>query len=143
MIGALLVYLAGAALWIWLCLGFRKTGLRGVLGKGALQLSGVCFFFGVIQGGLFDAVVTAAFPPVLWWSLRWYGHFQPFLTELAWRVWPYGAAALLGALALKRFRGWSVGIAFGAALIAALFVGDQVSWEQMCEAAAKRGFRAG
>jgi hypothetical protein len=142
LIGVLLLYLAGAGFWIWLCLGFRKTGLWGVLGKGALQVSGVCFFFGVIQGGLIDAAITAAFPPVFWWSLRWYGHFQPFLSELAWRVAPYGAVALLGALALKQFRGWSVGIAFGAALIAAVFLGDQVSREHMCEAAAKRGFGA-
>lgn len=126
--------------WLWLCAGFRYGGWRGVVGTIALQISAVCLVFGLLRGQPLVGLFTAMFPPLAVAELAQTRPFLPFLRLLAWGVFPYAGVVLVLCLAYRPLRAWSLGIAAGVGLAAALFVGEHISQTAMCAAAAKRGF---
>ena len=126
--------------WFSLLAGFRRGGRLGAFGIAAVQISGLCLAYGTVRGQPMGGLFMAAFPPLALVKLAEAARFWPFLSQLALAVAPYGAIALLAALAAPRLRVWSPGLALLAALVAAVFVGDHVSKDAMCKAAARRGF---
>lgn len=125
--------------WLWLCAGFRRGGWRGALGIAALQLSGLCLVYGILRGQPMAGLYTATFPPLAVAELVSLAQFPGLLGELAWKVAPYAVVVLVGCLALRFLRVWAAGLAVLAAMIAVVGLGDQVSREAMCEAAARHG----
>lgn len=144
---AAVLILAGLALsclaifsWMWLCSGVLREGLRGQVARAALQISGLCLVYGMLRGELLGAVFLAGFPPLVLADLLRAGPFLAFLTDLAWRVLPVAAVALAVTLGVRGLRRWSLGLTGGAALLASVFLGDQLAEAAMCKAAAARGF---
>lgn len=125
--------------WLWLAGGVLRPGWRGTLGALALQLSGLCFVYGLARGEPLGAVLMAAFPPLAMVPSLTFGRFGAFLTDLAWQVAPYAGVALLVSLTLRTLRLWSLGLTLMTALLGALSLGDGISQSAMCAAAAKRG----
>jgi hypothetical protein len=95
----------------------------------------------VLRGSISGGLMMAAMPPfALLMEFPRFAEFRPFLTEVAWGVAPFAEGALVVCLLVRPLRMWSLGIPLLAALIAAVFVGERVSKEAMCQAAIKRGF---
>ena len=125
--------------WLWLCAGFRRGGLRGALGVAALQVSGLCLVYGILRGQPMAGLYTATFPPLAVVELVSLAQFPQLLADLAGKVAPYAAAVLVGCLALRPLRVWAPGLGVLAAMIAVVVLGDQVSRDAMCQAAARHG----
>ncbi len=143
----LALILAGLALtclgifgWLWLCAGFRVEGWRGIAGRLALQVSGLFLVYGLLRGRTSFAIFTTIFPPLGALDVLQAGRYRPFLTELAADVAPYVIGAAVLCLIWRPLRPWALGISGTTALLASLFVGDQISQTAMCTSAAKRGF---
>ena len=126
--------------WLWLCAGFRLGGWRGVAGTLALQVSGICLVYGLLRGRPMFGVFTAMFPPLAVVEVAAAGRYSIFLRALMWGVAPYAGVVLVLCLAHRPLRRWSLGITLLSALIAAEYVGDQISQTAMCTTAARRGF---
>ena len=126
--------------WLWLCAGFQKAGWRRTMGGLALQLSAICLLYGLLRGQPMVGVFTALFPPLGVVEVMRAGHYLAFLSDLATGVAPYALAMLVLCLAWRPLRRWSLVLTSAVAMLAALFVGDQISQAAMCATAAKRGF---
>lgn len=126
--------------WLWLCAGYRKGGWRGVVGKGALQLSAVCLIYGIVRGQPLNGLFFAVLPPLSWTEVAKARKFLPFLTVVAWRTAPYAAAGFVAGLVIRPLRVWTLGLTLVSTLIAVVFVGDTSSKAAMCQSAAERGF---
>lgn len=126
--------------WLWLCAGFRRGGLRGALGLVAVQVSGLCLAYGVVRGQPMVGLYTALFPVLIGPEIARLAAFQPLLSEIAIKAAPYAAVVGLVCLVVRPLRAWSAALALCTALLAAVILGDQVSSDAMCKAAAGQGF---
>ena len=141
-LAGLVLICLGISGWLWLCAGFRSGGWRGVTGTLALQVSAVCLAYGLVRGRPLFALFTAMFPPLAVLEVARAGQYLEFIKTLTWALVPYAGVALVVCLAWRPLRRWSLGITALGALVAALVVGDQISQDAMCRAAAKHGFSA-
>lgn len=139
-LGGMALICLGMFGWLWLCAGFRSGGCRGAAGTLALQVSAVCLVYGLLRGQPLVALFTAMFPPLAVVQVINARQFLPFLDLIARGVAPYAVVVLVFCLAYRPLRVWSVGLSLVTVLVAAPFVGDGISRQAMCEAAAKRGF---
>ncbi len=130
----------GIFLWVWLCGQFHAAGWRGVVGRLALQLSGLCLIYGVLRGQPLNGVFMAVFPPLAVPQLMAFVPYRLFLSQLIWPVLGSTVLVFLLALAVRRLRDWAAGLGLLAGLVAGVVAGDQVSQTAMCETAAARGF---
>ncbi|MGR3793802.1 hypothetical protein [Vannielia sp. SX4] len=140
---AAVIWLAGAAGWLWVCAGLRGDGLRGRAGRIAVQLSGLALLAGTLGGSPFIALAGAAFPPTALLLLTRVLSAPALATALL--PWVLGAmlgAGLVAWVALRR-RGaqpvWSLGIAFAAGTLAMIVSGEVISRNAMCNEAAAHG----
>lgn len=138
-LGGLALTCAAIFGWLWLCVGVRATGWRGVLGKVALQLSAVCLIYGVLRGQPIQGLFLASFPPLALADFAGFLRFRTFLSAVVWGVLPYAAVALGASMIWRPLRVWALGVTLSASLVAALFVGDRVSQIAMCQTAASHG----
>lgn len=138
-LGGLALTCLGIFGWLWLAGGVLRPGWRGILGALALQLSALCLVYGMIRGQPLNGLFLAMFPPLAVTEAVRAAPFLPFLTDVARSTAPYAGAVLLVSLAVPRLRRWALGLTLTSALIAAGVVGDRVSLNAMCQAAATRG----
>jgi hypothetical protein len=128
-----------ALMWLALCAQSFKTGLRGWIGKQALQISALLLFWGLLCGMGTDALFLAAVPPMAIVFTYKVAMFELLLTALA----PFGlaAAGLTGALALmhRGLRPWAMGLAAGAGLCTAILAAGPVTSARLCATAEARG----
>jgi hypothetical protein len=125
--------------WLWLCAGLRRDGWRGVVGRLAVQVSGLGLIYGFMRGQPMDGLFLAMFPPLGVIPLVQLVEFRAFASQVLWAAVPYAGAVLVVFLAVRQLRVWAIGAAGVALLVAGVILGDGISRAAMCEAAAARG----
>jgi hypothetical protein len=126
--------------WLWLCAGLRREGARGVAGRLAVQVSGLCLIYGLMRGQPMNGLFIAMFPPLAVIPVVQLVQFGEFAGQVLRSAAPYAGAVLVIFLAVRRLRVWAVGAAGVALLLAGVILGDGISRAAMCEAAAAQGF---
>lgn len=126
--------------WLWLCAGLRRDGWRGVVGRLAVQVSGLCLAYGLLRGQPTTALFTAMFPPLAVIPVVQLVPFGAFAAQVLVAAAPYAGAVLVVFLAVRQLRVWAIGAAGVALLVAGVILGDGISRVAMCEAAAAQGF---
>ena len=125
--------------WLWLSAGLRHTGWRGVAGRLAVQVSGLCLLWGVLRGQPTYGLFMAMFPPVSVVPLVQLVPFGDFASRLMWAVAPVAGGVLTLCLVIPGLRIWALGLTVLAAMATGLVVGEGASQVAMCETAAQRG----
>lgn len=126
--------------WLWLCAGLNRDGWRGVVGRLAVQVSGLGLIYGFMRGQPMDGLFLAMFPPLGVIPLVQLVEFWAFASQVLWAAVPYAGAVLLIFLAVRQLRVWAVGAAGLALLVAGVILGDSISRAAMCDTAAAQGF---
>lgn len=131
--------LAMCVVWVWLCLGLRKSGWRYALGAIAIQFSIVAFVLGLIKGQSFGALFGALSPPMELIFTDYYSKFELFLSHVLPIAFAVGIVVFACLFLIPKFRLWSIAPSLLAVLIAAVFVGERVSKDAMCASAKEIG----
>lgn len=126
-----------AAVWVWLCMGIRKTGIRYVAGAVALQISFVDLVFGLLTGQGLGAFFGALVPPLILVFSERFAQFHSFLSDVLPMAFASGGLVFLAVLAVPKLRVWSVTPALLAFLATGIVVGERVSQRAMCRTAAE------
>ncbi len=136
MIIALVALVLLAAVWVWLCMGIMKTGIRYVAGAVASQISFVHLVFGLLTGQGLGAFFGAFVPPLILVLSERFAQFHSFLSDVLPMAFAAGGITFVAILAVPRLRLWSVAPALLVFLAVGIVVGENVSQRAMCRAAA-------
>lgn len=124
---------------MWLCFGLRKSGLRRVVGAIAIQFSVVAFASAFLTGNPLSAVVAAAFPPFMIFTLDHLLQFERFIGQIFPQALAVGLLVLGACLWSPRLRLWCVAPGLLAFLAAGFVAGERVSQREMCRTASVAG----
>lgn len=137
----LIAALFAGSLWIWLLLGVRRGGLRGLFGAWAAQGSAVLFACDILRGHWIGAFVFIPLAPLAG-PLMLDGLIpkgNQLAALLAPVVLPVGVLTLLLCCIPPRLRRWSPGLAALAMLAVMVPLAEITSRRAMCRTAEARG----
>lgn len=135
---AIAVFLGLTVLWIWLCLGVRKSGRRYVLGMIACQLSVVAGAAG-LSFGIVEALLAAMYPLIFLLWVKLLLSLYPFLwgilqQSLIWLI-PFAVLPVI----FKPVRRWVIVWLCLPLLGIFMILAEKESRHSMCDAALEMG----